>query len=42
MTTAIKLYCQSVKKEECELVASEIGFDINKASIEAINDRDSY
>ena len=32
MTTAIKLYFQSINKEECELVAAEIGFDINAAS----------
>lgn len=32
MTTAIKLYLQSVKVDECEYVASQIGFDIADAT----------
>lgn len=42
MVTALKLYCASLKIEECDYVAQEIGFDIEEAAEKAINDRDSY
>ena len=42
MTTAIKLYLQSTKVDECDYVAHEIGFNIDQATDEAINDNDFY
>ena len=42
MVTAIKLYTQSLKIEECDHVAQEIGFDIDEAAELAINEFDSY
>ena len=41
MVTAIKLYTSSLKIEECDYVAQEIGFDIDEAANLAINDHDS-
>ena len=32
MVTAIKLYMQSLKIEECDYVAAEIGFNIDEAA----------
>ena len=42
MTTAIKLYLGSQKSEGCDYAAQQIGFNIDRATAKAVNDRDTY
>ena len=42
MVTAVKLYTASLKAEECDYVAQEIGFNIDEAANMAIDEMDNY